>query len=388
MRHSDSARRLLVTVSAAAAFGLAAICESVHAKTGGVVSNATAEPEVIDLSANPKDLSPAVHRITAEARMARAAGKKVVIILGEEHTSVPHVRMPELLRQSFKYSGIGNPVVAVEQQNNLAEYLVPRYFPGDERNRVLQALGDLKNSDPARYHRLQALAHATLDWPEAPLTKLENFMSWIADGVDVRLVDMGRVKNDDFSYLDAGQNGGTEGVRADSIEALHLRNVWIATELWDILRNNDIVILETGLNHLSGDPYQRPYEHSLHAIFNRAASDDVKVITVFQEKTNFLAPFGNKMDARYEYLVSAEARAAVGVSGALILRGSDEARHDQSWEAGDFGEEAAALADIARASQSPGAMPRIGNKDQYQRQLQRNKDALKAEFDALIPVPR
>lgn len=147
---------------------------------------------VIDLSANPDDLSPAVDHLVTTVQEARAADQKIILALGEEHSVIANVAMASFVRTGLQRAGIANPVMALEHVHNLLEKRLPDFFPGEmafqERSR--HVLTALKTGDPARYARMQALACGSWNWPAAPATRIYSMSTWLADDADIHMIDM------------------------------------------------------------------------------------------------------------------------------------------------------------------------------------------------------
>ncbi|MBI4030394.1 MAG: hypothetical protein HY370_01850 [Proteobacteria bacterium] len=337
---------------------------------------------VIDLSANPDYLSPAVNHLVAAVKNARAANRKIILALGEEHATVMNVAMASFVRAGLQCAGIANPVMALEHTHNLLERRLPDFFPGETalQERSRHALTALKTADPAHYHRIQALAVAGWDWPCAPATRVCNMSAWLASGADIRLIDMAMTIDpllDTTAFIDehAGTTAGEKmRIHATDPEGVRLRNQWMAARLRDILKQADVVILQTGSDHLGGDNWDgQPYKYSLHPAFARAANDNIRFIAVFSEQRNM----------RFLSNVPPAGRKAMNNLDTVILRGGNAARHRQPF-LGSFAEEITALNAFARAARLPKTAPCIENENDYNRLLQENKKTLRNELEAAI----
>jgi len=339
---------------------------------------------VIDL-ADPYDLSPAVNHIITTVQEARAADQKVILMLGETHSNIAHVRLAELVRRGLTEAGIHKPVMAVEEQHNLTECLLPRFYSHELfspfRAAVAQALPALKINDPSRYHRLQALGNASVFWPQAPVTRLENFTTWINDNTTIRMVDIAMTLD---GYLDCtdpetnafittntqnpGPDPDTQQAPIDGVEpeGMRLRNLWMMQQLETI--PDPVTILQTGFAHPAGLARKGySYADSLHGGFAKAAkqgtdSQQPRVITVLPE--NRVITFNN--------FLSAAAQRAMSNPDTVILRGAGEARHFQDEGRGSFDEEIATLQRLGGAQ--------ITSEDAYRKTIARNNDALTKEL--------
>ncbi len=102
--------------------------------------------------ASPYNLSLVLHRIVTTVQKALSADQKVILLMGEEHCTIAHVRMAELVRAGLSRVGVNDPVMAYEHPHNLLEILLPEIFPGAAqagfRTCATQALPALKACDP------------------------------------------------------------------------------------------------------------------------------------------------------------------------------------------------------------------------------------------------
>lgn len=340
---------------------------------------------VIDLGANPDDLPPAVDHLVTTVQEARAAHQKIILALGEDHSVIANVAMASFVRTGLQRAGIVNPVIALEHVHNLLERFLPDFFPGktafQERSR--HVLTALKTGDPARYARMQALACGSANWMGAPATRIYNISAWLADDADIRLIDLA-ITSDGFLDTDdpataafIGEHARTTArdrkrIHAIDLEGVRLRNEWMAARLRDILKQADVVILQTGYNHIGGNRNdRRPYAHSLYRAFARAANDNIRFIPVFPE--NYGLPFRGT--------VPPEGREAMNNPDTVILRGGNATRHRRG-KIGSFAEEIAVLNAFARASRMPENAPRIENINDYNRLLKKNLNTLRRELSA------
>lgn len=346
---------------------------------------ATPGATVIDLGANPDDLSPAVDHLVTTVQEARGPSK-IILALGENHITIRDVALAEFMRQGLQRAGIANPVMAVESPYNLLELLLSRFFPGETafQEQSRHALTALKTDDPARYARMQALAVAGWDWPHAPATRVCNMSAWLAAGADIRLIDM--AMTDDLfldtadpataAFIDKHAGIVRDRTRlhsADPLEGVRPRNEWMAARLRDILKQADAVILQTGYGHLGGDRNGQPYKYSFHPAFPRAVNDNIRFIAVFPGQAGFCL----------RGVVPPEGQEAMNNPDTVILRGGNAVRHWRG-KIGSFAEEIAVLNAFARATRMPEAAPCIGNKDDYNRLLQENKKTLRNELYAAM----
>ena len=345
---------------------------------------------VIDMSADPYDLSPAVNHIVTTVKYALAADQKIILMLGEAHDTVADVKMAELVRVSLKAAGIENPAMAVEQRHQLLEVLLPNFFPDDSlstfRTRAAQAVSFLKIADPNRYHRLQILAYAALDWSTAPMTRLGDSSTWHDDGPDVRLIDMARTVEEYLDYADPATKTFVDTNVSSDIEdktrihmefpeGVRLRNKWMVAQLRSILAEgrNRVAILQTGSAHLGGWKNRAySYPDSLHGIFAEAANDNIRIISVLLE--NYSTTFKN--------LLSNEALEAMNNPDTIIMRGQNRTLHWRKWH-GSFEEEIETLARISGASFKPHITTEADYhalRGEFERRLKKEVRAITKEF--------
>jgi hypothetical protein len=310
-------------------------------------------PATVTLAEESFDLSPAVDSIVAHVREALKAGQQALLLLGEEHTTVFNVRLAELVRRRLRQDGLPEPLMAEEIWHNILEDLVSTALPdfcfpsGDLfRAEALKALAALKQDDPPQYRRLQTLACAVYDWPYAPATRLANYIEWMAADLEIRPVDLATARAVmpnglrrlcfDLQHPDTSafvkehaanvlQGTTSEVIRAFSSEGIHLRNLYMAAQLRELMAEgaNPVTILQTGASHLGGGYDDgnklRPYEHSLHALFTQAARQggarpSFRTITVFAAHRGYrsLCPQG---------------RDAVNTPDTVILQGGPATQH-------------------------------------------------------------
>jgi hypothetical protein len=341
---------------------------------------------------DPYDLSPVVNHLVTTVQDALAADQKIILMLGEEHATITHVHLAEQLRCGLANAGIRDVVMTVEQRHNLLEYCLPRLYPEESQATLCadaaRTLPVIKAHDPTRYHHLQALCLAACNWPQGPVTRLENFTAWSDANVPVRLIDMARREG---VYLDStdpetnafiatnppesgsDSNNFPAQINAQKPEGMHLRNLWMAQTVNETHTHSHVAILQTGRCHLGGcEVDENPYAHSLHKIFTDAArqgkdgsTQKTRVFTVFPE--GGMRTFSNHL--------SAEAQAAMHTPDTVILRGAGEMRHDQN-ASGSFRKEFATLARL-------GGM-RITSMGDYRTTLAQNKETLTQELHAAI----
>lgn len=339
----------------------------------------------VDLSADPGNLSPATDLIVARVQEALDANQNVILMIGEEHVTAAHVRLPALVGDALRRAGAVDPVIAVEIDHNLLEVLLPRVLPCEEQKggcaRTLRVLPALKAHDQARYNHLQALIYAALDWQDAPAANLVNVSGWIGGKADVRLIDMAVT---DSGFLDiadtetgafvqahaAANVNDKEKIAVASSGGMRLRNEWIASRIRGILAEEGVraVIMETGRDHLGGNKRRKiPYSQSLHATLKKQGKTS-KIITVFPESFGYT----------FENSLSAEAQNALGNRDTIVLRGGDKTRHIQLL-IGSFEDEIAAL---SRWSPAPGFKDKAG----YDALRERFRKALVAELESVTAL--
>lgn len=345
---------------------------------------------VIGPGENAYDLSPAVRHIVTKVKDALAADTKIIIMLGEEHNTVAQVRLIELVRQGLRDAGIENPVIAVEEPNDLLEEKLQSFFPGGAqktfRDNAERTLANLKQVDTRQYRRLQAMASAGATWNETPLTNLENKNSWLQDGLDIRLIDIASEKGhlntnqpEAAAFIAANTHDATEhtNIKTLAAEGMRLRNLWMATTLHGIIAEKDtrIILLQAGTGHIGGYlPVGWDYINSLHRFLTDAANDDnFKVVSVFQESH----------DTHFDADLSTPARLAMDTTDTVIIQPGMDTRHIVKY-AGSFEGEAEALVNIADISNMPQASPVLKNATDTEMLRRKFLDALKKELETLI----
>jgi len=357
----------------------------------------------VNLHGNPDDLSPALDWITVRTKQALAASQTVILLFGENHSMVSHVRLAELARGALETVGITDIAIAREQVHNLSEYFLTHYFSeyfsdmkGQEKEafqtQAIEALRALKKEDPAHYHKINALFHAAGDWPQASLTKHENVTAWRAQGVSMRLIDITSTNDD---YIDSSEPETkaflvqTPLVLENIIEigtisitrpkGMHLRNLFMAAQMQEILKEKEepaVLLVQTGLDHLGGrEKNGELYENSLHALLHSAENKEqnIKILSIFPETAR----------ATYNKLLSTTAHAAMNNPDTLVLRGLNSVRHRQG-EAGSFPEEAQALHSLYNASGKIGTAPRLNGKEDYSASLEEMKEQVRQEVRQLV----
>jgi len=351
-------------------------------------SNTGVGATIIDLN-DPYDLSPAVNHIVTIVQEARAADQKVILLLGEAHSNITHVRLAELVRRGLAGVGIHHPVIAREERHNLAEVLLPLLYQDEShaafRTAAARALLFLKTNDSPHYRRLQSLCHAAWDWPGTPVTRLENFTAWHANNTTIRMVDMATTQDD---YLDRADPETNAFIAANTLksrsetdtqlarihdkapEGVRLRNLWMAQQLQGI--ESPVEIIQTGVAHLGGwGQEEMPYAHSLHRIFAKAAARGTNA-----QQTRVIALFPENHGITFNNYLSAAARQAMNNPDTIILRGTKDVRHNQNNWHGSFNKEIAAL-DLFGGTQ-------ITNEADYYNALAQNKAILTKELESVI----
>lgn len=349
---------------------------------------------VIDLSADPYNLSPALDHIVTRIKEVRASDHKVIVLLGELHDTVDHVYAPEALRQKMERAGVEPPAIALEQRYNLLQATRAHFFPGnseereDFRARAVQALYALRSANPAHYNRVQAMAQAALASPYAPATRLSNFTTWLEDNADVRFVDLARNGKEYLDVVNPGtaafidEHGRKEDIpdrtkiHAGSPEGMRLRNLFMAQQLRAILQEAPVVILQPGLSHVGGNQVKNiSYAGSLHALLTKEFEDDrVHVLTIIME-TNGVT---------FENTVPGKGHTAMNNRDTIILRGSSGEQHDQM-RFGSFEEEVAAIASFARASGNR-QPPVVQNETDYRDRLKKNEITVIKEATDIVGI--
>lgn len=349
-----------------------------------------ARATVIDL-ADPLNPSPAVNHIVSTVKEALAANQKVIVLVSEEHTTVFDVKLAEFLRAGLQRNGVANPVMAVEQSHNLLEILLssPQIFPGNWegsfRTEAASALSVLKTKDLTRYHRLQAMAYASIDYDDAPATNVENFQRWLDSGMTVRLVDIAKTPTLYLDYADPAtivfmdehasySTGDKKHLHTTWAEGIRLRNLWMKKEIDEILskEKSPVVVLQTGSFHIGGHPWKGyKYPDSLHGIFMGASAKNTKVMVVYSE---------HRSDT-FQTVYSEDALAAMDNPDTIVIRGGDDARHRQDYF-GSFGEEIAEMQRLSASGDLPA--PLMRNYGDYLRKLNQNRDELTRELRSVV----
>lgn len=342
---------------------------------------------IIDLSANPYDVSPTINHLVTTIQDARAADQKVIVMLGEEHSTISYVSFAMLLRSGLQDGGSKDkPVLAQEQRHNLLELFLPRLFKGDPssfQDAARHALNRLKQDDPKRYHHLQALTFASLGWPLAPVAQLESVSGWLRQKFPVRLMDMAMTTRNQIDinnpetakFVKTNPAEGGASLDGGEPNGMRLRNLWMMASLREIIEDHNIVLLQTGLAHLGGSVEDgNLYEHALHGL-GVQTEHDAKIITVFPECRR-----GN---ITFKTMLSPEAQQAMNNSDTIILRGGNEAKHRQG-RIGSISREAATLRRIFNASGLPDHELSVNDANDYKRKTEGHKTALRAELDRII----
>lgn len=374
------ARAALAAVLAAGGVAVPVLAEvyatSVRADAAAVRTGTT----VMDLSASPNDFSSVARHVGTEVRKTLAAGRNVIIIVGEEHSTISHVGLAEHVRQGVMRAGVANPAMAREQSYNMLEFALPVFFPEESQEDLrvcaAAALSDLKNHDLSRYNRLQAMAHAAWNWKNVPAVKSEHFSRWLDSGAVVRLVDMAINENGFIDYADPDTAAFVDlhvsdlsvskmGIPSEASEGIRLRNLWMAKQLRDIVAKEKkrVVILQTGLGHIGGNQREGwAYHDSLRAILAGDGNKNTRLMLMFPENHGIA----------FENYLPADAQAAMNNSDTIVLRGLNGARHQQGWlfNVGSFEDEA--------------YLSTIESKKDYHARLDRNRKALLREMTGIV----
>lgn len=340
-----------------------AVAKDLNVKHSGPVQQPVenAGATIVDLSADPYNLSPAVNRIVTSVKEALVADQKVILLMGEEHATIAHARLPETVRDGLYKAEIRNPVIAIEQRNNPLQSWRTYFFPRESSSfeaRMRQALDTLKDKDTARFRHLQTMTYAAIDWPFTPVTKLESVSSWIAHGTDIRLIDMAMMDTSKGTFLDTGNlatwefikdhSGDASGknIDAESPEGMHLRNLWMAAQIRQIIqeKSSRVLIVQTGLSHLVGENNARIYQETLHRLLKQPVGSKVKLITVASELAE--EPFFSSEKQEH---ISLEAQVAMSDSDTIIIRGGNETR-SHLLIGGSFADESGHLARLHKHS--------------------------------------
>lgn len=308
---------------------------------------------IIDLSINPNNFSPAINHIVTSIQEARATDQRVIVMLGEEHSTISHVALPLMLRRGLAEAGSKDkPALVLEQSENLLEYYLPDIMrkTSGSYDTARHALNNLKQNTPNRYHHLQALTVMSLQWPTTPVTHMECVADWLREKLPVRLIDIpintsGQI---DLSNPEAAEFVKKHTEREDiSLSAeyltgrMRLRNLWEVANLSRIINENDLVLCQMGLTHIAGEQERNlPYKHSLHGL-GIQTDHNVKIITVFPE-----IDYGNQT---FTTKLSQHAQKAMNTPDTVIIRGGNGTRHKQG-TAGSIDEEIKTLHEIFMAS--------------------------------------
>jgi len=349
------------------------------------------------------DLSPALDWITVRTKEALAANQKVILLFGEEHSTVSHVRLAELARGALETAGITDITIAREQVHNLSEYFLTHYFSkyfpdmeGQEQEvfqtQAIEALRALKKEDPARYHKINALFHAAGDWSYTPVTKHENFSNWLEKNIPVRLIDIAKTDGYRERYIDSSEPETkaflvqTPLVLENIIETgtisitrpkgMHLRNLFMAAQIQEILKEKEgpaVLLVQTGLAHLGGrEKDGKLYENTLHALLHSAENKEqnIKILSIFPEIERSLT---------YNKLLSTTAQAAMNNPDTLVLRGLKDVG---LWLSSS--EEVQALHSLYNASGKVGTTPQLNGKEDYFASLEEIKEQVRQEVRQLV----
>jgi hypothetical protein len=384
------------------------------------LQSARAEATIVDLSKTPNNSGPASDAILVRLGEAMAASQNVILLLGEAHENISHVRFAEeflqcLAKDNALSAYFGAPVIAIEQPYNLLQIVAAELFPEIEGRFNAAAYHGLRRSNPAAYHRLNALCYAAWEWPQAPVTRLENMNAWLTpgrdSGRDVRMIDMAMTFE---GYLDLEDPATTAWIAALALEikeeiqaeieakgkihgasrlGTYLRNLWMMDQIRAIAQESPeskLTLVLTGLGHVAGledkKPEDvRPYEQSLIAVFAR---DQIKypntaLLSVLQE--------GHGLTVKGR--VPTAGQAALNTPNTFILTGGYEEIHNQNSRlyGGSFDKEIATLGLRARAQGAPA--PCIKTKADYHALREaflrvRRTEMLKPELGLFQPAAR
>lgn len=343
--------------------------------------SARAGATIVDLSKNSDDSRPAIRAVIARLYEAMNAGLRVIIQIGEAHTNISHVRFAEELRAAIAKDKnlsayFDKTVIAQENDYNSFEFYVPELFSELKYSFNAVAYYALRETNPVAYHELNALTSAACNWPQAPVARLENTITWIENKQDIRMVDMALAPNKkDIDLYDLKTRAWLqrldpqikkeikavgEKINSRGPLGMWLRNLWMAEQIKKI--DAKLILLQTGRIHLGGSEGD-PYAQSLHSILQ---SSGIRVVTIYPEYNNLT----------FKNSVPPNGQAAMDNPDTIIIQGGCEDYHDTRDKMCSFEQEIETLNRRAKAQRT--SAPKIQTRAQY--------DALLQEFQNQLPA--
>lgn len=351
---------------------------------------------IVDLSSNPDDFRPAIDAVKVRLRDAMAANERVILMLGEEHDCVAHVRFAEMVRTAIEKDEAlnayyGRPVMAMEHYYNLFQHYFSFLFPETINRFNTAAYEGLRTKNAAEYHHLNALTCAAFDeWTLAPVTKLENLLAWQHAGLDIRMVDVATYMGFDLSDPEINRWVKTltpkfqrqlkyfTTIDLKAPLGMQLRNLFMADQLRQI--DSPLIILQTGFTHLGGNEAEGDlFQNSLHALLKPLGTS---VIGVYQELVGFGINFND---------VSEDGQRAINNPDTIVIKNVSEMghRHRQDYYSKSE-DEISALHAFAKYAGTP---PVITDEADYHRRREEFRqtllqEAIKLGVIEVAPAPQ
>ena len=247
---------------------------------------------VINLAQNPYDLKPAVCGISTTVREILAQNRKAIILLGEDHNTTAQVRMVEALRQTLQNQHQVCTSIALEFPYNFANTFIDFLYP--EESIEVKDIFDKLDYFSKERQQVNALISASLFSNNSPLTLLQNGYSFLTNSTPVFFMDLAKVdqicdfEDEVTRYFISTHDAEFQThqiVDITSRSGMRLRNLFMCENILKIMEKEDqsCLIVDTGSMHITGNNDDLPYEETLKNFLDDTKSDDLEIVTVFQE---------------------------------------------------------------------------------------------------------
>jgi len=272
----------------------------------------------------PQDMRPAVESFADSYTEAQRANPNTVVIgqLLEEHHTPAHLIFQYMagLAIAKRQNGL-HPVMAYEAPHNLLEDFFKDTIPALRTTETQLALKQLQKQNPARYQRLQLMAHASLVWPRAHVTRHVLARLQLEACIPTRMVDLAKVVKDGKAHLDRSvpeteafikqHYAGVESyIATESREGMRLRNLFMLSHA------GPNMLYMTGVNHTTGSD-KLPYKEQMHAL---AKTLGIVPVTSFAET----------LELSLHHIPETSLGALLTDPYATIIRGADDYGYDKS----------------------------------------------------------